>query len=94
MPAAEALKSDRISVQLQDPGEKADFFVLGVPRQMDPPYIEATIRAVEAQGQFKFERSYSIPLTIFGYKFNLGRFPPDMTYPFPTILLFRARAPA
>jgi hypothetical protein len=94
MPAAEPLKSDRISVQLQDPGEKADFFVLGFPRQMNPPYIEATIRAVEAQGQFKFERSYSIPLTIFGYKFNLGRFPPDMTYPFPTILLFRARAPA
>ena len=93
MPAAEALKSDRISVQLQDPGEKADFFVLGFPRQMNPPYMEATIRAVEAQGQFKFERSYRIPLAIFGYKFNLGRFPPDMTYPFPTILLFRARGP-
>jgi hypothetical protein len=94
MPAAEALKSDRVTVQLQDPGEKADFFVLGFPRQMNPPYIAATIRAVEAQGQFKFERSYSIPLTIFGYKFDLGRFPPDMTYPFPTILFFRARAPA
>jgi hypothetical protein len=94
MPAAEALKSDRVSVQLQDPGEKADFFVLGFPRQVNPQYIEATIRAVEAQGQFKFERSYSIPLTIFGYKFNLGSFPSDMTYPFPTILLFRARAPA
>ena len=94
MPAAEPLKSARVSIQLQEPGEKADFFVLGFPRQMDPAYTEATIRAVEAKGQFKFERSYSVPLTIFGYKFSLGRFPPDMTYPFPTILLFRARAPA
>lgn len=94
MPAAQLLKSDRISVQLQDPSEKADFFVLGFPRQVDPAYMEATIKAVEARGQFKFERSYSVPLTIFGHEFRLGRFPPDMTYPFPSILLFRARASA
>jgi hypothetical protein len=94
MPAAEPLKSHRVKVQLQDPGEKADFFVLGFPRQMDAAYMEASIRAVEAQGQFKFERSYSVPITIFGYEFRLERFPPDMTYPFPTILLFRARTPA
>jgi len=93
MPAAEPLKSDRVSVQLQDPADKADFFVLGFPRQMNRSYVEATIRAVEAQGHFKFEKSYSVPLTIFGYEFRLVRFPPDMTYPFPTILLFRARTP-
>jgi Dolichyl-phosphate-mannose-protein mannosyltransferase len=93
MPAAEPLKSDRVSVQLQDPANKADFFVLGFPRQMNRSYVEATIRAVEAQGHFKFEKSYSVPLTIFGYEFRLVRFPPDMTYPFPTILLFRARTP-
>jgi hypothetical protein len=94
MPAAGLLKSDRVNVQLQDPSEKADFFVLGFPRQMDPAYMKATIRAVEAQGQFKFERSYNVPITIFGYEFRLERFPPDMTYPFPSILLFRARTPA
>jgi len=93
MPAAEPLKSERVSVRLQDPGDKADFFVLGFPRQMNRSYVEATIRAVEAQGHFKFEKSYSVPLTIFGYEFRLVRFPPDMTYPFPTILLFRARTP-
>ena len=94
MPAAELLKSDRVSVQLQEPSEKADFFVLGFPRQMQPAYMEATIRAVEAQGQFKFERRYNVPITIFGYEFRLERFPTDMTYPFPSILLFLAGAPA
>jgi hypothetical protein len=94
MPAAEPLKSDWITVQLQDAGEKADFFVLGFPRQMDAAYLKAIIRNVEGQGQFKFEKSYRVPLMMLGHEFSLRRFPPDMTYPFPTILLFRARAPA
>ena len=93
MPATEPLKSQKVSVQLQDAGQKADLFVLGFPREMDPAAMKATIREVEAQGQFKFERSYNVPVKIFGYEFRLARFPPDMTYPFPTILLFRARGP-
>lgn len=93
MPATEPLKSQKVSVQLQDAGQKADLFVLGFPREMDPADMKATIREVEAQGQFRFERSYNVPVKIFGYEFRLARFPPDMTYPFPTILLFRARGP-
>ncbi len=93
MPATEPLKSQKVSVQLQDAGQKADLFVLGFPREMDPAAMKATIREVEAQGQFKFERSYNVPVKIFGYEFRLAGFPSDMTYPFPTILLFRARGP-
>jgi hypothetical protein len=93
MPATEPLKSQKVSVQLQDAGQKADLFVLGFPREMEPAEMKATIRRVEAQGQFTFERSYNVPVKIFGYEFRLARFPTDMTYPFPTILLFRARGP-
>jgi hypothetical protein len=93
MPATEPLKNQKVSVQLQEAGQKADLFVLGFPREMDPADMKAIIREVEAQGQFKFERSYNVPVKIFGCEFRLARFPPDMTYPFPTILLFRARGP-
>jgi hypothetical protein len=38
-------------------------------------------------------KSYRVPVKIFGHEFSLAWFPPDMTYPFPTILLFRAKLP-
>jgi hypothetical protein len=91
MPAADPLKSDKVIVQLQDPGQKADFFLVGFGGQIDPAQMNATIRGVEAQGKFKYEKSYSVRPKIFGRDLQLGQFPSDMTYPFPTILLFRAR---
>lgn len=94
MPAAVPLKSDRVLVQLQEPWQKADFFLLGFPGQTEPAYQAATIRAIEARGGFKYEKSYNIPVGIFGHQFSLARFPSDMTYPFPTILLFRAKIPS
>jgi hypothetical protein len=90
MPAAQPLKSGKVTVQLQDPGQDAEFFLVGFPSQIDPARLNATIRQVEAQGKFKYERSYSVPVKIFGQEFNLSRFPGDMTYPFPMILLFQA----
>jgi hypothetical protein len=93
MPAAMPLKSDRVLVQLQEPWQKADFFLLGFPRQTEPAYQAATIRAIEARGGFKYEKSYNVPIRIFGQQFSLSRFPTDMTYPFPMILLFRAKVP-
>ena len=54
---------------------------------------EIKLSQVEAEGKFAYEKSYKVPVTIFGYELNLARFPLDMTYPFPTILLFRARTP-
>ena len=94
MPAVGPLKSETVTIELQDARQPADFFLVGFLRPIDAAQLRTTISQIEAQGQFKFERSYSVPLTIFGYEFRLGPFPADMTYPFPTILLFRARAPA
>jgi len=94
MPAAVPLKSDRVLVQLQEPWQKADFFLLGFPGQTEPAYQAAAIRAIEVRGGFKYEKSYNIPVGILGHQFSLARFPSDMTYPFPTILLFRAKIPS
>jgi Dolichyl-phosphate-mannose-protein mannosyltransferase len=91
MPAAKPLTSEKVAVQLQNPGQDADFFLIGVPTEIGPAQMNAIIWQVEAQGKFTYERSYSVPVKIFGHEFSLTRFPQDMTYPFPTILLFRAR---
>jgi hypothetical protein len=93
MPAARPLNSEKVAVKLQDPTQDADFFLVGFPSQIQRAVMNATVRQVEAQGKFKYERSYSVPVKIFGHEFSLVRFPQDMTYPFPTILLFRARTP-
>jgi len=91
MPAAKPLTSEKVAVELQNPAQDADFFLVGVPTQIDPARMNAIIRRVEAQGKFTYQRSYSVPVKIFGHEFSLTRFPQDMTYPFPTILLFRSR---
>jgi hypothetical protein len=93
MPAAKPLNSEKVVVQLQDAGEDADFFLVGFSTQIGPPLINATVRRVEAQGKFKYAKSYRVPVRIFGHEFKLMHFPQDMTYPFPMILLFRARTP-
>ena len=94
MPAAKPLNSERVAVQLQDPGRDADFFLVGFPSQITPAKVDATIRQVEAQGKFKYEKSYRVPVKIFGHEFGLTHFPQDITYPFPTILLFVRKTPA
>jgi hypothetical protein len=93
MPAAKPLKSEKVVVQLQDIGEDADFFLVGFSTQIGRPLINTTVRRVEAQGKFKYAKSYRVPVRIFGHEFKLMHFPQDMTYPFPMILLFRARTP-
>jgi 4-amino-4-deoxy-L-arabinose transferase-like glycosyltransferase len=94
MPAAKPLNSERVAVQLQDPGRDADFFLVGFPSQITPAKVDATVRQVEAQGKFKYEKSYRVPVKIFGHEFGLRHFPLDITYPFPTILLFVRKTPA
>jgi len=93
MPAAKPLNSEEVEVRLQDPGQDADFFLVGFPTQVSPAQLNATVRQVEKQGKFKHAKSYRVPVTIFGYEFSLMHFPQDMTYPFPTILLFQANRP-
>jgi hypothetical protein len=91
IPAVEPLRSDKVEIQLQDPGEKADFFVVGFTRPIDPNGLDASIKRIEAQGRFRYEKSYTVRPQVFGREFQLAHFPPDMTYPFPTLLLFRAK---
>jgi hypothetical protein len=93
MPAANPLKSEKVVVRLQDPGEDADFFLVGFPTQIGPGLVNATVQRVEAEGKFKYIKAYRVPVRIFGQEWSLAGFPMDMTYPFPTILLFRARVP-
>lgn len=93
MPAAKPLTSEKVTVQLQNPDQDADFFLVGLPTQIDPAQMNAIVSQVEAQGKFIYEKSYRVPVKMFGREFRLVRFPQDMTYPFPTILLFRARTP-
>ena len=94
MPAAKPLNSERVAVQLQDPGRDADFFLVGFPNQITSAKVDATVRQVEAEGKFKYEKSYRVPVKIFGHEFGLTHFPLDITYPFPTILLFVRKTPA
>ncbi len=91
MPAAKPLTSEKVAVHLQNPGQDADFFLIGLPTQIEPAQMNAIVSQVEAQGKFTYEKSYRVPVKIFRHEFRLVRFPQDMTYPFPTILLFRAR---
>jgi Dolichyl-phosphate-mannose-protein mannosyltransferase len=90
LPALEPLKSENVVVQLQDPGKKADFFLVGFQRPIDSTKRDATVRSIEKQGNFKYERSYRNCPRIFGWEIPLSGFPIDMTFPFPTILLFQS----
>src|SRR5262245_4887931 len=91
MPAAQSLNSERVAVRVQNTGQNADFLLVGFPTEIDPAQISATVRDVEAEGKFKYAKTYRVPVRIFGHEFKLIQFPQDMTYPFSTILLFRAR---
>ena len=66
----------------------ADFFVMGFEGPLAENSRNSAIRQVETGGAFRFIKAYSRSPMIFGKKWDLSNFPPDMTYPFPTILLF------
>jgi hypothetical protein len=90
-PAVEPLKSERVTVELQDAGQNADFFLVGFPRAIDLRWTNATVARIEGESALKYEKTYHVPVKILGYEFSLTQFPVDMTYPLPTILLFRKR---
>jgi Dolichyl-phosphate-mannose-protein mannosyltransferase len=92
MPAVDHLNSKRVIIRLQDAGQPADFLVVGFGRPLGTAQLNGTIRQVEKQGIFKYERIYSVCPKFLGREFDLARFPQDMTYPFPALLLFRANA--
>jgi Dolichyl-phosphate-mannose-protein mannosyltransferase len=90
MPAVFPLKSGNVAVRLQRSfTESADFLVMGFERPLAENSRESTIREVESGKAFRFMKAYSRAPSVFGERLDLSNFPPDMTYPFPTILLFR-----
>ena len=89
MPAVFPLKSDNVAVELESSlTTPADFFVMGFERPLAENSRDSTIREVESGGAFRFMKAYSHAPTVLGKTLDLSNFPPDMTYPFPTILLF------
>ena len=89
MPAVFPLKSDNAAVELESSlTAPADFFVMGFETPLAENWRDSTIREVESGGAFRFMKAYSRAPTILGKTLDLSNFPPDMTYPFPTILLF------
>jgi hypothetical protein len=94
MPGVRPLKSKTVTVQLQEASQPADFFLMGFNRPIDPVLRALIIRRVEQQGYFRYEKTYSLQPKVFGHQLQLSSFPPDMLYPFPTILLFRPKMDA
>jgi hypothetical protein len=90
MPAVDQLRSKNVIVRFQEPTEPADFFVEGFERPLRRRQLDAITHVVENEGAFKYVRAYSMSPSIFDKAIDLSSFPRDMTYPFPTILLFRA----
>jgi hypothetical protein len=87
MPAVDSLNGATVSVRSQDLNQPADFFVVGLVR---PVHLPAVIQSVENSGKFKFEKVYAAPPRLFHRVIDLSAFPSDMTYPFPTLVLFKA----
>jgi hypothetical protein len=54
MPAAKPLNSERVTIQLQDPGQDADFLLVGFASQLSSAQINANVRQVEAHGKFEY----------------------------------------
>jgi hypothetical protein len=94
MPAVEPLKSERVTIQLQESPQPSDFLVIGFDRPIDSAQAARTIGQVGRVGNFRYEKAYSVRPKLFGQDLQLTRFPQDMTYPFPTILLFRGKTAA
>jgi hypothetical protein len=92
MPAVEPLKSKTVTIQLQEAPQPADFLLIGFGGTIDSAKLASTVRRVERDGNFRYIKTYSAGPELFGREFRLSDFPQDMTYPFPTILLFRPRA--
>lgn len=90
MPAVEPLRGKGVTIQLHDASQPADFFLIAFDRPIDPVQRDRTIRQIEQQGYFRYEKIYSAHPTVFGHELQLSSFPQDMLYPFPTILFFRA----
>ncbi len=89
MPGTFPLKSEHVVVRLQRSlNTPADFFVMGFQRFLAENRRNRAIRQLQSDGEFSFMKAYTSVPTVLGKRLDLSNFPPDMTYLFPTILLF------
>lgn len=88
MPGVFPLNGGLVTVRLQESNVAADFFVIGFERPINEARRRLEIKRVEDAGRFRFLREYSRSPSVFGRRFDLTDLAPDMTYPFPAILLF------
>jgi hypothetical protein len=89
MPAVFPLNGGGVKVRLQKASEPADYFVVGFERPLVANWQKYEIERVESAGIFRFAKCYSRSPHPVGMRLDISEFPPDMTYPFPMILLFR-----
>lgn len=92
MPAVKTLENPKIQLPVQNPSKRADFYLIGFRTPISPDQLQKTISLVEGQRKFVFLKQYSAQPRLFGRKLDLSSFPTDMTFPFPTLLLFRFTA--
>jgi len=89
MPAVLPLKSNNVAVELERSlVTPADFLVIGFERPLTEPKRDSMIRKVDSGGTYRFMKVYTRAPNLFGKTLDWSKFPVDMTYPFPTILLF------
>jgi hypothetical protein len=83
--------SATIGVSRFGPGQKADFFLVGFTGPVGPAWL------TRLPGRLRRKERLDTKTAImfaqgFGRELQLMRFPQATSYPFPTILFFRARA--
>jgi hypothetical protein len=91
-PAVEPLKSSKITVKLlKESDQQVDLLLVARPRPITRATCQDIINSLEAGGKFRCENVYMNQPRMFHRAIDLTRFPSDMTYPFPTLLLFSSK---
>ncbi len=90
MPAVVPLRNATVTVS--ETSQPATYLVLASERPFRSGEIRSETNTIESEGHFKLAKIYSRAPTIWGAQFDLSAFPPDMTYPFVPILLFKSTA--
>jgi hypothetical protein len=88
MPAVIPLSN--ASVTVSPTNQPANYLLLGSEQPLQANDISEESNNIEKEGHFRLAKVYNRVPTLWGAQFDLSTFPPDMTYPFVGILLFRS----
>jgi hypothetical protein len=87
-PAINTVSNRKIKGRVQPPDEPANCYVVGFTGPASSTEVRKAIELVQSAQKFKFIKQYRAQPRLFGKKIDLSSFPPDMTCPFPELLLF------